>query len=211
MRKWLALLLAVAFLGFLSFSANAAIKPGSTCKKLGQISFATDKKYTCIKSGNKLIWKMIMMNKVSKPTISIKEPLPLKPQSPILYRVQSQDSAMLDGIGTQFITEIPPYPNLPGVVLQAQMFTIPTTQGFPQAICRYDSFQGEGLKFGLWIIPRTPIKIYCTAYIDATEVRFRTYALRHYGKLSEIGYCGSDCYEFAPITNSEWVTLKFKD
>lgn len=71
MRKWLALLLAVAFLGFLSFSANAAIKPGSTCKKLGQINIYSGKKYTCINSGKKLIW-----NKGDKIAITRVNPSP---------------------------------------------------------------------------------------------------------------------------------------
>jgi M6 family metalloprotease-like protein len=36
--------------------AAAAIKPGATCKKSGQISIFAGKKYTCIKSGKKLVW-----------------------------------------------------------------------------------------------------------------------------------------------------------
>ena len=37
-------------------AATAALKPGTTCKKLGQISASSGIKYTCIKSGKKLIW-----------------------------------------------------------------------------------------------------------------------------------------------------------
>ena len=37
-------------------TATAAVKPGTTCKKLGQISTSVGIKYTCIKSGQKLIW-----------------------------------------------------------------------------------------------------------------------------------------------------------
>ena len=37
-------------------NATAAIKPGNTCKNLGKISKSAGIKYTCIKSGNKLLW-----------------------------------------------------------------------------------------------------------------------------------------------------------
>ena len=36
--------------------ANAAIKVGDACKKAGQISTVKGIKYTCTKSGKKLIW-----------------------------------------------------------------------------------------------------------------------------------------------------------
>ncbi len=37
-------------------TATAAVKPGTTCKKLGQISTSAGIKYTCIKSGKRLVW-----------------------------------------------------------------------------------------------------------------------------------------------------------
>ena len=37
-------------------NATAAIKAGGSCKKLGQTSTVAGKKYTCIKSGKKLVW-----------------------------------------------------------------------------------------------------------------------------------------------------------
>jgi hypothetical protein len=36
--------------------ASAAIKPGSNCAKIGATSIYAGKKYTCIKSGKKLVW-----------------------------------------------------------------------------------------------------------------------------------------------------------
>jgi hypothetical protein len=36
--------------------ALAAIKPGSACKKVGQVALESKKVYTCVKSGKKLIW-----------------------------------------------------------------------------------------------------------------------------------------------------------
>ena len=54
----------------LNFStASAAVKPGTTCKKLGQINTSAGIKYTCIKSGKKLIWnKGVGTTKSTSPT-----------------------------------------------------------------------------------------------------------------------------------------------
>ena len=48
----IAALLAVA----ISPVAYSAVTPGATCKKLGQTTTQTGMKYTCVKSGKKLIW-----------------------------------------------------------------------------------------------------------------------------------------------------------
>ena len=54
-------LTATIVIGCLAFAvnlstANAAVNPGSSCKKLGEISSTSGLKYICIKSGNKLVW-----------------------------------------------------------------------------------------------------------------------------------------------------------
>lgn len=46
--------------------AQAAMKAGSVCKKVGATSISAGVKYTCIKSGKKLIWNKGM--KISTPT-----------------------------------------------------------------------------------------------------------------------------------------------
>jgi hypothetical protein len=53
----------------LNFStASAAVKPGTTCKKPGQISTSAGIKYTCIKSGKKLLWNKGVGIKSTSPT-----------------------------------------------------------------------------------------------------------------------------------------------
>lgn len=47
--------------------AEAAVKPGNSCKKLNQVSIAAGIKYTCIKSGRKLVWNKGVSNVASKP------------------------------------------------------------------------------------------------------------------------------------------------
>ena len=49
-------------------TAAAAVKPGATCKKLGQISTSAGMKYTCIKSGKKFVWSKGVGTKSTPPT-----------------------------------------------------------------------------------------------------------------------------------------------
>jgi hypothetical protein len=67
MKKPFALLLAVLLLTALPISSSsAAVKVGAKCSKVGKTSTIAGKKYTCIKSGKKLIWnKGVMIKQAS--------------------------------------------------------------------------------------------------------------------------------------------------
>jgi hypothetical protein len=54
MRKVLAILIAVSLLGIAP--AQAATKPGGKCTKAGTTVNSAGKKFTCIRSGGKLVW-----------------------------------------------------------------------------------------------------------------------------------------------------------
>lgn len=56
MRKYIATFLTVVLLVSLGFPADAAVKAGTTCSKLGAISTYLGKKFTCIKSGKTFVW-----------------------------------------------------------------------------------------------------------------------------------------------------------
>jgi hypothetical protein len=57
MKKTFAIAISMAFIGsFLSAPAFGAAKPGATCSKAGVTSIISGKKYTCTKSGRKLVW-----------------------------------------------------------------------------------------------------------------------------------------------------------
>ena len=74
MRKGLLVFLTVAFVSLWFQSlATAAVKPGTSCSKQGQPSTSAGIKYTCVKSGKKLVW-----NK----GVSIKKPVPTKSPTP---------------------------------------------------------------------------------------------------------------------------------
>ena len=55
MKKLLAALVTAA-LFLVPMNAIAAVKAGATCTKLGATSTYSGKKYTCIKTGKKLVW-----------------------------------------------------------------------------------------------------------------------------------------------------------
>ncbi len=64
MRKLLVLVLAVSLLGVAP--AQAVVKAGGKCAKAGATATSTAKKFTCIKSGNRLIWsKGVPVKKVA--------------------------------------------------------------------------------------------------------------------------------------------------
>lgn len=73
MKKWLGTFIALAL--FLApMSAIAAVKAGDSCKKAGTTATANGKKYSCIKSGKKLIW-----NK----GVAIAKPVPVVRPTPV--------------------------------------------------------------------------------------------------------------------------------
>ena len=91
MKKILPLVVAAALLGsLLALPATAAVKAGAVCAKVGSTSTVAGKKFTCVKSGKKLIWnKGVAVAKpviVASPTASaspepVAEKLPALPTS----------------------------------------------------------------------------------------------------------------------------------
>ena len=66
MRRVALFLTALFLLNLTNSPAISAVKAGASCTKVGTTSITSGKKYTCIKSGNKLIWnKGVLVPKVS--------------------------------------------------------------------------------------------------------------------------------------------------
>ena len=55
MKKFVLIVTTLAIL-IAPLNAIAAVKAGDTCKKAGSTASANGKKFTCVKSGKKLIW-----------------------------------------------------------------------------------------------------------------------------------------------------------
>lgn len=71
-KSWRLVSIACLFiLATTSISASAAVKPGTTCKKAGQTSTINGIKYTCVKSGKKLVWnKGVALKALPKPSVA---------------------------------------------------------------------------------------------------------------------------------------------
>jgi hypothetical protein len=69
-KKIIAMAISTALMGAGNFSvASAAVKAGQSCSKAGATSTSKGIKYTCIKSGKKLVWnKGVKIIPVAKPT-----------------------------------------------------------------------------------------------------------------------------------------------
>jgi hypothetical protein len=88
-------------------NAYAAVKPGAACKKVGQTTTVSGKKYTCVKSGKKLVWsKGSVVSKPAKaepPTISQPDPAPTKSAEPVAIKVDYSKTFSTDqGYYTDF-------------------------------------------------------------------------------------------------------------
>ena len=80
MKKLLAVLV-TAGIFLVPMNAIAAVKAGDACKKVGTTATANGKKYTCIKSGKKLVWNKGVAIAKPKPTSS---PMPTAEPVPTL-------------------------------------------------------------------------------------------------------------------------------
>lgn len=84
MKKLLAVLVTAAIF-LVPMNAIAAVKAGDVCKKVGTTATANGKKYTCIKSGKKLVWNKGVAIAKPKPTSSpmpTAEPVPTPSLTP---------------------------------------------------------------------------------------------------------------------------------
>lgn len=87
MKKILALVVSSAFASTLLFSpAFGAVKAGATCSRAGITSIASDKRYTCIKLGKKLVWDKGVVAKKSTPTPAL-TPTPTPTSTPTPPRI----------------------------------------------------------------------------------------------------------------------------
>ena len=66
-KRFLVLLTVALALASLQSIASAAVKPGTKCTKLGQTSTSAGIKYTCVKSGKKLVWNKGVVVKKAAP------------------------------------------------------------------------------------------------------------------------------------------------
>ena len=101
MKKFLAILITAA-LFLVPLNAVAAVKAGDTCKKVGTTSTANGKKYTCIKSGKKLVWNKGVTVALPKPKPT---PTPTSTPTPTPTQTPTPIPTIADNF-SQFATDI---------------------------------------------------------------------------------------------------------
>jgi hypothetical protein len=88
-KRFLALLAVTLVLVSLETTATAAVKPGTTCKKVGQTSTTAGIKYTCVKSGKKLVWnKGVAANKPAPTPTPTPKPTPTPTVKELTYETE---------------------------------------------------------------------------------------------------------------------------
>lgn len=70
-RLFGAVLTSILLLGLSVYPVNAAVKPGSPCKKQGQESKSPSMTYTCIKKNNRLVWNKGVKPKTTEQGITV--------------------------------------------------------------------------------------------------------------------------------------------
>jgi len=100
-KKFLAILITAA-LFLVPLNAVAAVKAGDTCKKVGSTATANGKKYTCIKSGKKLVWNKGVTIALPKPKPT---PTPTSTPTPTPTQTPTPIPTIADNF-SQFATDI---------------------------------------------------------------------------------------------------------
>ena len=101
MKKPLAALAVVALI-LVPLNAVAAVKAGDVCKKVGSTATANGKKYTCIKSGKKLVWDKGVTVALPKPKPT---PTPTSTPTPTPTQTPTPIPTIADNF-SQFATDI---------------------------------------------------------------------------------------------------------
>jgi len=101
MKKLLAVLVTAA-LFLVPLNAVAAVKAGDICKKVGSTATANGKKYTCIKSGKKLVWNKGVTVALPKPKPT---PTPTSTPTPTPTQTPTPIPTIADNF-SQFATDI---------------------------------------------------------------------------------------------------------
>lgn len=78
-------------------ASSAAIKAGESCTKVGATTIQSNKKFTCVKSGKKLIWGKGVATKVSQPVPPTQPVTPAPSSTPVETKVKAGESCQTIG------------------------------------------------------------------------------------------------------------------
>jgi len=101
MKRLLAAAILIAFSISIIPNSYAAVTAGSTCKKLGATSTSAGKKYTCVKSGKKLVWNKGVKVSIPKP-VATPTPTPTPTKGSFKTPFAKGDVFVLDYLGDKW-------------------------------------------------------------------------------------------------------------
>ena len=153
MKKAIGALVAIT-LCIAPISAIAAVKAGAPCTKIGATSTSAGKKYTCVKSGKKLVWNKGVANSVPKPTAS-----PTATPTPVASPTPSSTPTVLPSPTPTptVIPFIPPYipktfqeleNNLSGIIYGAWLNTVEQMKSGKSQLGNVQIFSAPGTEEG---------------------------------------------------------------
>jgi len=151
MKKILLVIISASIL-IAPLNAMAAVKAGDSCKKAGATATASGKKFTCIKSGKKLIWNKGVAISVPKPTPSA-TPTPVASPTP-----SSAPTALPSPTPTPTVIPfVPPYipktfqeleNNLSGIIYGAWLNTVEQMKSGKSQLGNVQIFSAPGTEEG---------------------------------------------------------------
>ena len=203
MRKRFAVLLTV-ILALVSFEsiATAAVRPGAKCSKQGQMSTTAGKKYTCVKSGSKLIWnKGISVKAAAKPDLIpiLKPTEPTQTPTPVATASPSPTPAVTPKAPTTFDDLIE---NYDGIAYAAWSKSREKILRSSRAEISLKVILGPTTEL-VFKEPMVPIDLVSRMYAGSVQAQEISYLAYNY----EDRYWAIDQMEsILPNSGSQWVT-----
>ena len=123
MKKWFGSFIAVTLI-LAPVNAIAAVKAGDVCKKAGSTATANGKKFTCVKTGKKLVWNKGVAITAPKPTVTpaaTPTPSPSPTPTPTVYVPPAPIATpipvpIVEKVPTGFADLVENYRGIPSVV-----------------------------------------------------------------------------------------------
>ena len=215
MKRFVSLLILCSLISTLLVpSGTAAIKPGSTCKKLNSISTVSGLKYTCSKQGKKLIWVKAKVEKAkvepaidASPYLTVKDlyaPRDFEFSNGALYKVKLSFEANTKytkpEVELVFKVDSGKW-ELPSQEIRLR----PTVESFStvetSTTFTADFKLNARLPIGQWRIEFADLKYGTDQILKIPTREFN---------LSRTAYGSNDAKPLEPIANTEYVSFKSK-
>jgi hypothetical protein len=164
-RLSLSIVLLIAVLGSVSFAVSASPpKSGSPCSKLGKIQIFAGKKFTCIKSGKRVVWNKGILQKIPSPSPSPTSRVDVVNPNPSPAASVSQPS----------ITNSPAIPSSPSSYAESPKYAPVSDCKIPDGridkTLNFDHFErNNGFPLQGALLPTTGVVNFLTFFVDFSD------------------------------------------